>query len=103
MPDLYLYLDGEPVDNQGNPATGPAQKGNWYEFSSLGDGMGKAFGACDFRTVGANGNPWALVAPLPVIGDGPSARPTEGWFCDDQVIGDRYRWWFNRVNSSPAE
>ncbi|MFI6458685.1 hypothetical protein ACIBF6_44965 [Streptosporangium amethystogenes] len=101
MPDLYVYLDGQVVDNQGNPSNKPAQKGNWYEFSVAGpDDMGQPFNACNFRTVGSNGNPWAIKAPIPLLGDPPSVRPVEGWYCDDMIPDDRYRWWYNRVNSS---
>ncbi|HEX2087145.1 MAG TPA: hypothetical protein VHF89_15800 [Solirubrobacteraceae bacterium] len=34
MPDLYLYLDEQPVDLFGRPAVGPAQKGDFVRFAN---------------------------------------------------------------------
>ncbi|MFC3978796.1 hypothetical protein [Streptosporangium jomthongense] len=100
MPDMYLYLDGKMVNNQGVRSNVPAQKGSWFEFSSFGLDLGKPFAYCDFRGGTANGNPWSIQAPVPVLGDGPSMRPTRGWYCDDMDKNQPYVWWYDRVNSS---
>jgi hypothetical protein len=34
MPDLYLYVDGQPVGLDGQPASGPAQLGDFARFAN---------------------------------------------------------------------
>ncbi|MGK5637203.1 hypothetical protein ACSNOK_02630 [Streptomyces sp. URMC 126] len=89
MPDLWLYLDGKVVDNEGRPSGGPVHSGDWKKFSNVPDlKYDNAFGICDITTRGRGGNPWAIKEPLPVIGDPPSKRPGAGIYCDNKAHED---------------
>ncbi|MET9348534.1 hypothetical protein [Streptomyces termitum] len=86
MPDLYLYVDDRMTDNLGRPSNVPIRKGNWENFSNIPVAtslLGNAYGICDVTERGSGGNPWAVAPPVPLIGDGPSFRPTEVFHCDD--------------------
>ncbi|WP_052229868.1 hypothetical protein [Streptomyces sp. CT34] len=91
MPDLWLYLDGKVVDNEGRPAKGPVHRGDWKNFSNVpevGPVGRNAFGVCDIATRGRGGNPWAMKPPVPGIGDPPSKRPGAGIYCDNRAKED---------------
>ncbi|MEV7420840.1 hypothetical protein [Streptomyces sp. NPDC089919] len=85
MPDLYLYVDDKMTDNLGRPSSSPIRKGDWRDFSNI-PGVnsinGNAFGTCDVMRRGNGGNPWGIDPPVPVIGDGPSARPGSVVHCE---------------------
>ncbi|AUG78594.1 hypothetical protein CFP65_3814 [Kitasatospora sp. MMS16-BH015] len=86
MPDLYLYLDGRLVDNEGKPTATPVHKGDWKNFSNiplLNSDAGNAFGQCDVDARGSGGNPWNIGIPFPVIGNAPGDIPTRMKHCDD--------------------
>ncbi len=83
MPDLYLYLDGHSVDENGNAATGPVQRGDFGKFSNIpdvtSDPSDSAYGLCAVDLDGNGGNPWSIPA---IPDDVHFARPTEAEFCD---------------------
>jgi hypothetical protein len=83
MPNLYLYLDGHEVNETGQPATGPVQKGNFDEFSNIpgatgGEGQ-NAYELCAVDLRGNGGNPWEIEATPENF---PVGRPVEAEFCD---------------------
>ncbi|MFG3208006.1 hypothetical protein [Streptomyces sp. NPDC048192] len=82
MPDLYVYVDDYMTDNEGHPSTSRVHAGDWRDFSNLPVGYGHAYGTCDTNARGSGGNPWAIAAPVPYVGDGPGERPTEVRHCD---------------------
>ncbi|NUP41703.1 MAG: Tat pathway signal protein [Streptomyces sp.] len=71
MPDLYLYLDGRMVDEGGNPATGPVQRGDFSNFTQGG------YGLCQSAGRGNGGNPWAITLISSV-----GTRPDNAAYCD---------------------
>ncbi|MFF3645398.1 hypothetical protein [Streptomyces sp. NPDC002564] len=90
MPDLYLYVDDKMTDNLGRPSNKRIQVGDWKNFSNI-PGLtaidGHAFGKCDVMGRGSGGNPWAVDAPIPVIGDGPGKVPAGLVHCDEPGKG----------------
>jgi hypothetical protein len=71
MPDLYLYVDNQPVDLLGRPAIGPAQTGDFARFSNPPKYLWPAYdrspwNACQTNPAGPDflslrdGNPWEL-------------------------------------------
>lgn len=71
MPDLYLYYDGKMVDEYGKPASGPVQRGDFYDFTLHG------YGGCQSAGRGNGGNPWDIA-----LDTGDDARPSGAGFCD---------------------
>ncbi|NUS10471.1 MAG: hypothetical protein HOY69_03515 [Streptomyces sp.] len=71
MPDLYLYLDNALVDEEGKPATGPVQRGDYRNFTRGG------YGLCQSAGRGNGGNPWAVTLDSSV-----GTRPDNAAFCD---------------------
>ncbi|MFJ3769602.1 hypothetical protein ACIPQJ_33830 [Streptomyces sp. NPDC090082] len=82
MPDLYVYVDDYPTDNEGRPSRSRVQAGDWRNFSNLPVGYGHAYGSCNTTVRGSGGNPWGIAPPIPFAGDGPGERPTEVRHCD---------------------
>ncbi|WP_188273459.1 hypothetical protein [Streptomyces sp. CBMA152] len=82
MPNLYLYLDGHMVDETGQPANGPVQRGDFKSFSNLplGDDHHTGYGSCGTEVKGNGGNPWSLKA---VPSGFPGGTPNIPMFCDD--------------------
>ncbi|MGW2479579.1 golvesin C-terminal-like domain-containing protein [Streptomyces sp. NPDC001571] len=82
MPNLYLYLDGHMVDQNGRPANGPVQRGDFRSFSNLplGDDHHTGYGSCGTEVKGNGGNPWSLKA---VPSGFPGGTPSIPMFCDD--------------------
>lgn len=66
MPDLYVYVDGRPVNAIGGPMTGPApiEAGDFEMFSNDPNALSdppSGFGICDvFTTDYRSGNPWNM-------------------------------------------
>ncbi|MGI5377111.1 hypothetical protein ACQEV2_23275 [Streptomyces sp. CA-251387] len=90
MPDLYLYVDDSMTDNLGRPSNERIKLGDWKNFSNI-PGVnsigGNAYGKCNATDRGSGGNPWALDAPVPVVGEGPGARPAGVVHCDAPTTG----------------
>ncbi|WP_143664931.1 golvesin C-terminal-like domain-containing protein [Streptomyces sp. TLI_55] len=90
MPDLYLYVDDRMTDNLGRPSNTRIRLGDWGNFSNV-PGVnsigGNAYGKCDATDRGSGGNPWAIDAPVPIVGDGPGARPAGVVHCDAATTG----------------
>ncbi|MFJ8149869.1 hypothetical protein ACIQ6R_33235 [Streptomyces sp. NPDC096048] len=85
MPDLYVYIDDKMTDNLGRPSNQRIKLGDWRNFGNLPVGNGHAYGQCDAMGRGSGGNPWAIEAPVPLIGDGPNVRPKKVTHCDSQT------------------
>lgn len=84
MPNLYLYLDGKLVDQNGHPTTGPVQTGDFVNFSNIpgvnSDG-GNAYDNCNIAQRGNGGNPWNIGPPAPGVSQ--NADPRHLIYCDD--------------------
>ncbi|GAA1965128.1 hypothetical protein GCM10009838_23240 [Catenulispora subtropica] len=75
MPDLYLYYDGNMIGQDGKPATGPVQHGDFKDFSNIpvvNSIDGNPYDTCDLSDRGNGGNPWSInIWPI----DFPDVRP----------------------------
>ena len=89
MPDLYLYYDGQLVDNQGDSTTTPVQLGDFKQFSNadFDPSLGTPYDTCDTGIDGNGGNPWSITVTDPA-----DIVPTGGVFCDypKETFGSPY-------------
>jgi hypothetical protein len=104
MPDLYLWVDGQPADFRGQLAAGPVQRGDFLRFSHPSDELplssaafpGDPWDACQIDPGGPNfesrrdGQPWSLQQLTHE-----DQTPTTVRFCD----GDTY--WPPEYHSDP--
>ncbi|MEI5098019.1 hypothetical protein RB200_04395 [Streptomyces sp. PmtG] len=85
MPDLCLYHNDRMVNQSGDAASGPVQRGDFANFSNI-PGLtsikGNAYGKCDIAERGNGGNPWNISVP-PLTGT--NETPKRVIYCDDKT------------------
>ncbi|CAM5573948.1 putative protein OS=Streptomyces griseomycini OX=66895 GN=FHS37_003384 PE=4 SV=1 [Streptomyces griseomycini] len=85
MPDLGVYNDDKVTDYLGRPSNQRIELGDWRDLGNLPVDKGQ----CDAMGWGSGGNPWAIEAPVPLTGDGPTYARRRSRMVTRRRVGTR--------------